>query len=396
MTRVIKCFIASFFRRNIFHSSLFNIILGLCWPLDVHVDSDLKLDSNISKENYLNIYENKEELLREFNEEDYNTVLPESVNKYTHPADSNNELDLIDFKLELVSPPTPSSTSSTTSFIEQLFEELTNELQPNCSVAPEPTSLVFTSGPASPLEQSMNYRTLPQPSSPIMSSPVSNYERDEDRVLSSPTEIQPNKLHYWTQQNFTDELALTAVNKFLSTEQFENRDVESGEGGVNILPESRYIETDSTQASGTVQMLDFHSKSTKMTRKERNNEASKKLRLKRKRKEEDLNMQEELSKKQKLDNEREVDALKIQIAEAYKSGQMQINHFAQDNLYKYQQLLFHTIKLDQSLKQDSDYNKVFKKVLAYFGEASVQYISVEQGAEIQSNVQRFLKNHTSN
>lgn len=356
--------------------STLKIIPGSSWPPDLDLDPNPFHFDKI--ENYWKIYE-------EFNEEE---LIEEIYNKYSDSkrinqalADSNiNELDLIDFQLEQNSP-TPSQATSSTSTLEQVLDELMNEdcansLHNSTTINDEQGSLghlpmmtflvtdnrgcigervLFSSAE----EQSIDSQMSPT----ITNEKPSTADEDDPSMTTIVNDAtQPLNQHYWVQQN--------ATNAFT-------------------------VKTDSTQSSSATSISKSDAVETMLpttkTRRQRNNQASKKLRMKRKRNEEDWNKQEVLKKKRKQDLEKNVDVLKIQVAELHKSLEMMTKLFAQDNLKKFKQLICKALDLNQIHKQDPDYTKPFKKIFGYFRKASEQYISVEDGAEIQRDLEQYVE-----
>ena len=287
--------------------------------------------------------------------------------------------------------PTPSQATSSTSTLEQVLDELMNEdcansLHNSTTITDEQGSLGHLSTlPVQPISNPMMtflvtdnrgcigervlFSSAEEQSIDSQMSPTITNEKpstaDEDdpsmtTIVNDAT--QPLNQHYWVQQN--------ATNAFT-------------------------VKTDSTQSSSATSISKSDAVETMLpttkTRRQRNNQASKKLRMKRKRNEEDLNKQEVLKKKRKQDLEKNVDALKIQVAELHKSLEMMTKLFAQDNLNKFKQLICKALDLNQIHKQDPDYTKPFKKIFGYFRKASEQYISVEDGAEIQRDLEQYVE-----
>ena len=336
-----------------------------------------------------NIFKIKEENYKVNNKvKNNNTVLTgvENLNEISPSlADSYNGLDLIQYLTEEPISPTPSS-ASTINCIEQFLRDedfskvQSDSLQMSQTTAVQQNLQTFmltsTDNAESPKATTINddaFATMTEDKlnnnhwcvvtrhdqistiNELTTHTVSNRSQQTDVVANTDSDIQPA---YTTLQNFP-------TNKIYSQDYACGSD-----SSLSTLPSPSPLESKSNKVA------------THLTRRERNNEASKKLRLKRKRKEEDLNIQEEFLKKQKLELEKEVAALEIKNVETYKYLKMFIKHSAQDNPSNYKQHLSAVFKQHQTLKEDPVYDVVCKKVLKYFGRVSQRYISQEEQFEI--------------
>ena len=290
-----------------------------------------------------------------------------------------NELDLIEY-INPVSPTPSSASSSSPSSCEQFLLSTNSPDQNNHhesgqreDVTVDPAvDRALTSIVAGKLVTNLHAETS-----------TTMEERVAGVRLLVPEECYISRKEFVAEQSVSSEQ---------NQQQSENKDLLFDDSLVHTSPEnSSLYETDSSDSINERNSTSpppstpspSQRKTAPSTRRERNNEASKRLRLKRKRQEDDLLAREALAKKQKQELEDQVRTYTIQTKEIYRSVKLLVSHFAQDNTDKFKQHLSTILDLHRKAKKQQDpvQTKVFGRMLYYFERAS-RSIRPEQQEEI--------------
>ena len=321
-----------------------------------------------------------------------NCDLPSEVeeeNEYSKdlfPADFN-ELDPIEY-INPVSPtPSSASSSSSSSWFEQFLLSMNSPDQNNHHESRQRQDVTVNS--ALVVDKAL---TAIDAGKSVTNLHAETSNTMEERAAGFRS-LFPEGC-YISRKEFVAEHSVSSEQ---NQQQGENKDLSFDDSLVHTSPEnSSLYETDSSDSinetnstsSPTSTPPPSQRKTAPSTRKERNNDASKRLRLKRKGQEDDLLAREAFAKKQKQELEDQLRTYTIEIKETYRCGELLVSHFAQDNMDKFKQSLSTILDLHRKAKKQQDpvQTKVFGKMLDYFEHASSN-ISSEQQAEIM----RWLK-----